>query len=182
MQRKLTGFGLLSAVVMVTVLFHAGTASATLPSGFTPLTLAKSVGLPAFDVSNRVILPPTPGQEDPNVWLSKQKTRGLSDVYIQSNTWAVGGTTGWHSHPGHSLIIVTAGTITDYESNDPSCSPKVYTAGMSFVDEGGSHAHVIRNESTTDMAQTIAVQLIPTGATRRIDVPNVPANCPSNIY
>jgi len=52
---------------------------------------------------------------------------------------------------------------------------------MSFVDEGGNHAHVIRNESTTDVAQTVALQLIPTGAMRRIEVPNVPSNCPSTL-
>jgi hypothetical protein len=166
---------------MVMALFHAGKVSATVANGFVGITMAKST-LGAFDVSNRVVLPRVPGSEDEdaNVWISKQKTKGASDLYIQSNTWQPGGTTGWHSHPGHSLIVVTAGTITDYESDDPTCSPKVYTQGMSFVDEGGSHAHVIRNEGT-DVAQTIAVQLVPAGGTRRIDVATVPANCPSSI-
>jgi hypothetical protein len=75
---------------------------------------------------------------------------------------------------------VTAGTITDYESDDPTCSPQVYTQGMSFVDAGGNHAHVIRNEGT-DVAQTVAVQLVPAGGARRIDVLTVPANCPITI-
>jgi hypothetical protein len=83
----------------------------------------------------------------------------------------------WHSHPGHSLIIVTEGTVTDYESDDPECKPQVYTQGMSFVDSGGRHVHIIRNEGTVEAA-TIAVQLIPAGATRRIDAP-APANCPN---
>jgi len=43
-----------------------------------------------------------------------------------------------------------------------------------------SHAHVIRNEGT-DVAQTIAVQLVPAGGARRIDVATVPANCPISI-
>jgi quercetin dioxygenase-like cupin family protein len=182
MRQRLTCMALFSAAILAIALSHVGTVSATTASGFTPTTLAVSIGLAPFDVSNRVVLPRVPGseEEDANVWISKQKTKGLSDLYVQSNVWAAGGTTGWHSHPGHSLIIVTAGTITDYESDDPSCSPHVYTAGMSFVDEGGNHAHVIRNE-TTDMAQTVAVQLIPTGAMRRIEVPNVPANCPSTL-
>jgi hypothetical protein len=59
---------------------------------------------------------------------------------------AAGGTTGWHTHPGHSLIIVTAGAVTAYEGNDPSCKPTVYTVGMGFVDPGGGHVHNIRNE------------------------------------
>jgi len=183
MRQRFTGTVLFSAVMMFTAVFHTEKACATAASGFTPTTLAKSIGLAPFDVSNRVVLPGIPGSEpeDSNVWISKQKTKGFSDLYVQSNVWAAGGTTGWHSHLGHSLIIVTLGTITDYESDDPTCSPKVYTVGMSFVDEGGSHAHVIRNESTTDMAQTIAVQLVPTGAMRRIEVPDVPANCPSTL-
>jgi hypothetical protein len=37
--------------------------------------------------------------------------------------------------------------------------------------------HIIRNEGTVEAA-TIAVQLIPTGATRRIDAA-APANCPN---
>jgi hypothetical protein len=56
---------------------------------------------------------------------------------VQNNVWQPGGTTGWHTHPGHSLIIVTAGTVTAYEGNDPDCTPHVYTQGMGFVDPGG---------------------------------------------
>jgi hypothetical protein len=47
--------------------------------------------------------------------------------------------------------------------------------GEGFVDAGGDHAHVIRNEGTVE-ARTIAVQLIPALATRRIDVA-APGNC-----
>jgi hypothetical protein len=180
MRQRLTWVVLSTAVMMLTAIFHAGKLSATAASGFTPTTIAKGTSVGEFDVSNRVVLPSTSGREDRDVWVSKQKTKGASDLYVQSNVWQPGGTTGWHSHPGHSLIVVTAGTITDYESDDPACSPKVYTQGMSFVDEGGSHAHVIRNEGT-DVAQTIAVQLVPAGGVRRIDVATVPANCPISI-
>jgi hypothetical protein len=180
MRQKLTGLALCGAVIMVTALFHTGRVSATTPSGFVGTTVAKST-LPAFDVSNRIVLPSTTGEkEDAKVWVSKQKTNGPSDLYVQSNVWQPGGTTGWHSHPGHSLVIVTAGAITNYESDDPTCSPKVYTQGMSFVDAGGSHSHLVRNEGT-EVAQGIAVQLIPAGAVRRIDVATVPANCPSTL-
>ena len=86
-----------------------------------------------------------------------------------------GGSTGWHTHPGHSLIIVTAGTVTAYEGDDPSCTPTKYTVGDGFVDPGGDHVHLIRNEELLD-AQTIAIQLIPTGVTRRIDA-TAPTAC-----
>ena len=110
------------------------------------------------------------------IWLSWQKTKGPSDVYVQSNVWAPGGSSGWHTHPGHSLITVTAGTVTAYHGDDCRCRPHVYTQGMGFVDAGGDHVHNLRNEGTEE-ARTITVQLIPADATRRIDAPD-PGNCP----
>ena len=109
----------------------------------------------------------TPGR---NVWHSLQKTKGASDLYVQSNVWMPGGTSGWHTHPGHSLITVTQGAVTAYEGHDQSCTPKVYTVGMTFVDDGGDHVHLIRNEGAVE-ARSITVQLLAAGAGRRIDAP-----------
>ena len=111
-----------------------------------------------------------------NIWQSQQRTKGDSDLYLQQNVWQPGGSTGWHSHPGHSLIVVTAGTLTDYDGNDPTCTPHVYTAGQGFVDEGGDHVHLVRNEGSVE-ARGYAVQLIPASAVRRIDAA-APGNCP----
>jgi quercetin dioxygenase-like cupin family protein len=104
------------------------------------------------------------------------KTTGLSDVHVVRNTLVPGGHSGWHSHPGPSLITVTSGTITNYDGDDPTCSPQVYSAGMGFVDPGGSHVHLIRNEDSAP-AVTVAVQLLPAGASRRIDVTPAPVDC-----
>lgn len=180
MKRNLM-LALFVAAIVGAAFYYSTKAWATPASGFTGLTLAKGT-LAQFEVFNHFVLP-TLNEDDRKVWLSLQKTRGDSDLYIQSNTWAAPqpGTpianTGWHSHPGHSLIIVTAGTLTDYEADDPTCTPHVYTAGMAFVDPGGSHAHIIRNEGTV-AAQNIAVQLVPAGQPRRIDLPTAPGNCP----
>jgi hypothetical protein len=78
-------------------------------------------------------------------------------------------------HPGQSLVIVTAGTVTDYEGHDPECRPHVYTKGMGFVDPGGEHVHNLRNEGDVE-ARTIAVQFIPADAARRVDVAD-PGTC-----
>ena len=159
---------LLSAAIVVTALHYVRKVHATPSQGFTSTTLALgSIG--EIDVSNDFI------SDKGKIWLSSQNTKGKSDLYVQSNVWDPGGDTGWHSHPGHSLIIVTAGTVTDYEGHDPDCKPHVYTKGMGFVDPGGDHAHIIRNEGDVE-AQTIAVQLIPADAARRIDVAD-PGNC-----
>ena len=58
----------------------------------------------------------------------------------------------------------------------PACEAREYNVGMGFVDPGGSHVHLIRNEDAVD-ARTVAVQLIPAGAMRRIDA-DAPAACP----
>ncbi len=153
----------------------AGTLRATPASGFSGSTIA--VGRFAeIDVNNHSFFPDAePWKSHPgrNLWLSMQKTMGPSDLYVQNNVWAPGGTTGWHTHPGHSLIIVTAGTVTAYDGHDPSCTPHHYNVGEGFVDAGGDHVHLMRNEAGIE-ARTIAVQLIPAGATRRIDVPASP--------
>jgi hypothetical protein len=132
----------------------------------------------------------TYGQIDSHVvaepgWQEKIKTHGASDLYVQQNTWdpsLCGGctpSTGWHTHPGPSFIIVTQGSVAVYDGDDPTCARHVYTANTAdnaFVDPGGGHVHVIRNE-TGSVAKTIAVQLIPAGAGRRQDSAD-PGNCP----
>jgi hypothetical protein len=180
MRRKLM-LALFGPAVLGAAFYYSTKAWATAASGFTAVTLAKGT-LGQFEAFNHFVLPQL-SEDDRKVWVSLQKTKGDSDLYIQSNTWAAPQAgkqipnTGWHSHPGHSLIIVTAGTLTDYEADDPSCTPHVYNAGMAFVDQGGNHAHIIRNEGNV-VAQNIAVQLIPAGQPRRIDLATPPGNCP----
>jgi hypothetical protein len=158
---------------MILVAAYGGKALATPASGFTGTTIA--VGrFGEIDVANHMVMDALPDSRAKRVWLSLQKTKGESDVYVQSNVWTPGGSTGWHTHPGHSLIIVTAGAVTAYDGDDPSCAPAVYTTGMGFVDRGGDHVHLLRNEGAVE-ARTIAVQLIAAGATRRIDAPASPA-------
>jgi len=111
-------------------------------------------------------------------WMAQLRTKGASDLYVVRNTFDPGTTTGWHTHPGPSMVTVTQGTITVYDGDDPTCSPKVFSAGNTFVDPtSNSHVHLVRNE-TGATAVTIAVQLVPQAAARRIDKPN-PGFCPS---
>ena len=174
MRRKSLWFVLIAGM-MVTPLFHARPAMATPGVGFTSSTIAQGQ-FSEFNVFNKFILPSSgPDREERNIWLSRQKTKGLSDGSVLINVWQPGGSTGWHTHLGHTLIIVTAGAVTQYQGDDPSCTPHVYTAGMTFVDEGGDHVHIVRNEGTVE-AQVVAVRLIPAGQPGRIDAPD-PGNC-----
>jgi len=158
-------------LALIGVALYAGNALATPSSGFTGTTLAKATYGEIFSHVQT---------QDPQFWNEVIQTKGASDLYVQQNTWQPGGSTGWHTHPGPSFVIVTQGSVTAYDGDDPTCTPHVYTAGTAnnaFIDPGGGHVHIIRNE-TDAVAQTIAVQLIPAGATRRQDVTPAPGNCP----
>ena len=96
------------------------------------------------------------------------KTKDLSDVYVVYNKIAPGGHTGWHSHPGPSIISVKSGTATEYHGDDPF-TPIVHLAGSAFVDDGEG-AHIIVNQGTVDL-ELVAFQILPFGAPRKIDEP-----------
>jgi hypothetical protein len=165
---------LLLAVAGVAV--WGGNALATPSSGFVGVTTAKATYGAFFSHVQ---------SNDPQFWTEVIKTVGATDLYVQQNTWdpgTCGGcipSTGWHTHPGPSFVIVTQGSVTAYDGNDPACAPHVYTAGTpdnAFIDPGGGHVHIIRDESGA-VAKTVAVQFVPAGATRRQDAPD-PGNCP----
>jgi quercetin dioxygenase-like cupin family protein len=92
--------------------------------------------------------------------------KGFSDVYIVHNKFAPGGHTGWHSHPGISIVTIRSGTATFYQADDPN-TPHVFPAGTGFVEPAG-HVHIGRNEGTTDL-EIVVLQVVPLGAPRRID-------------
>jgi hypothetical protein len=192
MRQRITWLVLFSAAIAVTVLSYSAHVWATTANGFKATTIATGT-FEEFEVFNHSILPNPTGdgdndRDDKTLWLSMQKTKGPSDLYVQNNVWqsvsptGVVASTGWHTHPGHSLIIVTSGTITEYEAD---CRPHVYTfvpgqPAPTLIDPGHGHVHIIRNEGSVP-ASTIAVQLVPydpNKANRRIDAA-APANCPN---
>jgi quercetin dioxygenase-like cupin family protein len=140
-----------------------GLVLATAQSGITPTTLAPTTDLAAVDIN-----------VETGSWELELKIKGRSDVSVVENRVAPGGTFGWHSHPGPSLIIVKSGTMTFYRANDPTCSPDVYTAGQALIDPGNS-IHVGVNEGTVD-AVVVVTRFVPDGAATRIDQP-APGNC-----
>lgn len=108
-------------------------------------------------------------------WHVEIKAKKALDLAVQSIVFQPGGHSGWHSHPGPVFIKVVSGTMTFYESNDPTCTPIVRKAGEGYLDVG-DHAHIARNE--TDMpAQNVVTYFAPPGALLRIDQPK-PENCP----
>ncbi len=152
------------AVILVASVIVAMPGQATPGSGFVAVQQWKGI-YSDIDVSAKT------GTYD-----MKLKTKGQTDLYVVRNAIAVGGQSGWHTHPGPSLITVTAGEIMAYDSHNPHCAPTRYRAGEGFVDSGGGDVHLLRNESGAP-AETVAVQFLPRNGERRIDAPK-PSHCP----
>lgn len=108
-------------------------------------------------------------------WHAEIKAKPAVDIAVQSIVFQPGGHSGWHRHPGPVFIQVVSGTMTFYESDDPTCTPTVLGAGQGYLDIG-DHAHIARNESGTP-ATNIVTYFAPPGVALRIDAPN-PGNCP----
>jgi len=108
-------------------------------------------------------------------WGAFLKVKGVSDVFVQSNTGIPGASSGWHSHPGLSIVSVTQGMVSLYDADDPTCTPTIVTAGNGFI-EAGDHVHILRNEGSVD-AKWTTTAIRPAGSAARIDQPN-PGNCP----
>jgi hypothetical protein len=159
-MRRKAFWGLLAAAAAAGV--SAATVLATNPVGQSTTTYAKATVGP-LDLKAKA--------HPASLWRARLRTHGLSDFYVVDNKFAVGGTTGWHSHPGPSLVFVVAGQITNYHGDDPTCTPHVYMVGQAFTDEGGADLHMLRNEGTVQ-AETIAVQFVPKDAIRWIDEPD----------
>ena len=157
-------------VALIGTALSSAAALATPAVGFTAIQQWKGV-YPALDINT------SSDRKDnkDDKWDLKLMSKDVSDVYVTRNAIIPGGQSGWHTHPGPSLVTVTVGEVTVYDSEDPLCTPKVYRAGEGSLDLGGGHLHLIKNE-TAAPAETVAVQFLPTGSIRRIDAPK-PNNC-----
>jgi hypothetical protein len=153
--------GALAAVI------PAALAWATPGSGTTSTLLGRGTFAEAFKVTREVT-----GVSD---WEVEVEAKPALDVATQMITFPKGSHSGWHSHPGPVFITVMSGTMTFYDSEDPTCQPIVRSAGQGFLDTG-EHAHIARNESSGP-AINVVTYFAPPGAALRIDQP-APDTCP----
>lgn len=157
MKRKVF---LVAATAALALVAFVAVTLASPPSGVTPTLLARGT-YDAFKVKSA---PGSPVE-------FKAKAKSPIDIVVRKHDYAVGGYTGWHSHPGPVFITVAQGALTYYEYDDPSCTPHVVTAGHGFVDNG--RGHMVRNESG-QLAQDVSVIIAPVGGAFRgeLDAPN----------
>jgi quercetin dioxygenase-like cupin family protein len=153
-------------LLIALALFVVAPALATPPIGVTSTPISDGT-FDEIDVHSKV-----------GHWKAKIDTRGDSHLFLVQNTVVPGGTFGWHSHPGPSLVIVVSGAAMEYEGDDPTCTPNVHPQGSTFVDSGGGSGHLVRNEGNVNLVVVVA-RLVPEGAAQRDDLPNPrPGICP----
>jgi len=95
--------------------------------------------------------------------ISTTQPAGRESV-IQDVTIAPGGHTGWHSHPGGTVIFVESGTFSFYDS---SCVKTDTPAGRGAFEVGGG-VQLARNDGTVPLVLTVVYLDIasPDGAIR----------------
>jgi quercetin dioxygenase-like cupin family protein len=94
------------------------------------------------------------------------------DVLVQRVTIAPGGHSGWHSHPGATVVYVESGTLTIYDEN---CHKEAHAAGQGVV-EPANHRLLARNEGTSQVLVRVVFFDVPVAGSARIDQPE-PATC-----
>jgi quercetin dioxygenase-like cupin family protein len=60
-----------------------------------------------------------------------------SSVIVAEVHWAEGARSGWHRHPGMSIVTMVEGEIVHTMEGD--CVPRTYAAGESWIDPGHVH-------------------------------------------
>jgi len=165
---------------LVGVAVCGGIALATPPSGVTNPPWAPVIGRFEGGIDAKARTDVDPGKAH-DFWKVKISAKGATDVHVLENIIAPGGTFGWHSHPGPSLVIVRSGMLSIYHA--PDCMVEQFgpgsPLGSTFVDQGHD-LHIVRNNSTTEVADVYVVSFVAAGFTRRIDEPNPnPSSCPN---
>jgi quercetin dioxygenase-like cupin family protein len=111
---------------------------------------------------------------------SMSKGMGLAvhpdtNTVIAQYTFGPHSSTGWHSHPGKTLVTVQSGTFTVYHDN---CRSYTYGPGDAFV-ELPSSVHIGRNETDGNVQLGVVYLNVPIGGSPRIDQPQ-PDGCDVN--
>lgn len=98
------------------------------------------------------------------------------DIVVNEYSYAPGGYSGWHSHPGKVVAAVQRGTFTLYRGDDPTCTGTTYMTGQVFIERPGV-VYYGRNEGTTATLLDATFFGVPVGGSVRIDEAD-PGNCP----
>jgi quercetin dioxygenase-like cupin family protein len=151
---KILAAGAVLAVGIVA--FGSGVGTATPPINATSVLLAQ--GVVAHDFKARAV-------------------EG-TDIVVAQNTFQAGGSSGWHSHPGTTVVTVQTGQITIHKEllGGGPCVVHTYSAGQTFVERPSYEINGV-NEGTTETVAVVTFFRVPHGGSARIDQPD-PGDCP----
>ena len=137
-------------------------------------TIAGSLGLAAVAVAT-----PSTGTVSPVIIGVGSMSKGMgfnarpgTNTVVADYTVGPNSSTGWHSHPGKTLVTVQSGTFTVYHDN---CRSRTYGPGDAFVELPPS-VHVGRNETGDTVTLGVVFFGVPIGGNPRIDQPQ-PHGC-----
>src|SRR2546426_671338 len=145
---------LIAAIGLAGVAIFSVTALATTGAGFTATPQVRGT---------------LPGALHVNTDRIKFQTKNDgADVVVQTTTYAPGGFSGWHTHPGFVLVVVESGALT----LQVGCSINTYSAGppADAFYESGTTPIMARNLGTVPAVVRITY-VVPKGSPVRLDVP-----------
>lgn len=108
----------------------------------------------------------------------KLQTQGPVEIAAQRIVIQPGGTLGWHSHPGPTVVTILRGTMSFYHAED--CTMEIeYAPGQSFSNMP-DEIHMARNEGEVELV-VYASYFVPARTppvALRIDQPSPGPECP----
>ena len=154
MLGKRTVLVVLTATALV--LGMVAVASATDPSGLTNVLIGRGQASRSFEAHQR---------------------RG-NDVAVSQITVQPAGFSGWHSHPGTTVVAVQSGQLTLF--SEPiaggKCRVRTYTAGQVFLEHPRNEYQAV-NTGSEPYVLAVTFFNVPHGGSFRIDQAD-PGNCP----
>jgi quercetin dioxygenase-like cupin family protein len=146
---------LVALVTAALVVSAVAVASADAPSGFTSVLIGRGQSAHSFGIQQRK----------------------SNDVATNQNTIQPAGYSGWHSHPGTSVLILQSGQLTLF--SEPiaggACSVHTYTAGQVFLEHPENEYNAV-NTGTEPAVVAVTFFNVPHGGSSRIEQTN-PGNC-----
>jgi quercetin dioxygenase-like cupin family protein len=146
---------LVALVTAALVVGAVAVASADAPSGFTSVLIGRGQSARSFGIQQRK----------------------SNDVATNQNTIQPAGYSGWHSHPGTSVLILQSGQLTLFSEpiTGGACSVHTYTAGQVFVEHPENEYNAV-NTGTEPAVVAVTFFNVPHGGSSRIEQTN-PGNC-----
>ncbi|TYL36801.1 cupin [Natronococcus pandeyae] len=102
------------------------------PDGFEVEVIAEHASFPDDVAATFEITYPDDDEEPVVVDLDDAST-----VVLAEATWEEGARSGWHRHPGTSIVRMLEGEIEHMMEDD--CAPRTYSAGDAWIDPGYVH-------------------------------------------